>query len=167
MGVISTAKFLVGQHELAAEPKLSVFCSYAHRDEKLRSELEKQLSPLLRGGQIAIWHDRQIVPGTDFDNQIDCKLATSRIILLLVSPDFLNSDYCYRQEMHYAIARHHAGSARVIPIILRPCDWQATPFGHLLALPKDGKPVTSWVRRDEALFDVAKGVRRVVEELLA
>jgi len=146
---------------------LTVFCSYAHRDERLCCELEKQLVPLQRGGQIAIWHDRRITPGADLANEIDCKLATSHIILLLVSPDFLVSDYCYRQEMHYAIARHHAGDARVIPIILRPCDWQATPLGRLLALPKDGKPVTSWVSRDEALFDVARGVRRVVEELLA
>jgi hypothetical protein len=86
-------------------------------------------------------------------------------VLLLISPDFMNSDYCYRREMRAALKRHAKGLTRVIPIILRPVDWIRTPIGKLLALPRDGRPVTTWHRRDEALLDVAKGVRRAAEEL--
>jgi hypothetical protein len=185
LGVIEAVKFLPEQQDLPTEwsvsqerpsylnaaveaagmPRLvNVFYSYAHRDERLRGELDKHLSPLRRD-RIAVWHDRQITPGSDFSNEIDRHLATSDIVLLLISPDFLASDYCYCREMKCAIQRHLIGRARVIPVIIRPCDWHSTPFSRLLALPKDGKPVTTWHRRDEAWLYVAKGVRRAVEEL--
>jgi hypothetical protein len=146
---------------------LSGFCSYAHRDEKHRKELDKHLSPLRRTCQIDLWNDREIVPGTDVHEDIDRHLASSDLVLLLISSDFLASDYCYRREMQYAIKRHLAGAARVIPIILRPCDWQDTPIGRLLALPKDGKPIVNWQSRDQAFLDVARGVRKAVQELVA
>lgn len=149
----------------SAHPIIAVFCSYAHRDEKLRNELDKHLAPLRRNRKIAVWTDRQIAPGIDFANEIDFRLLTSHIILLLISPDFLASDYCYGREMDLAVDRHAAGLTRVIPVILRPCDWHSSPIRHLLVLPKDGKPVTSWPKRDEALFNVAMGVRKVVDEL--
>lgn len=145
--------------------RLKVFLSYAHRDEKLRDEVEKHLSVLRRSKLIATWHDHRISPGKNIDQEIAGALATSDLILLLVSPDFLNSDYCYLREMNCALKRHKNGQARVIPIILRPVDWSRTPIGKLLALPRDGKPVTSWSKRDEALLDVATGVRRAVEEI--
>lgn len=151
----------------SSELALKVFYSYAHRDEKLRNEVEKHLSPLRRSRQIATWHDRQIMPGADFATEIDRHLASSDIVLLLISSDFLASDYCYRREMQAAIERHLAGLARVIPIILRPCSWQDTPIGQLQALPRDGRPVISWPRRDEALHQVAQGVKRIVVELSA
>jgi len=87
------------------------------------------------------------------------------IIVLLVSPSFLASDYCYSIEMKRAIDRHERGQVRVIPIILRPCEWQETPIGKLQALPKDGKPVTIWAERDNAYLDVVKGIHKAVEEL--
>lgn len=142
-----------------------VVLSYAHRDERLRHELDKHLSPLRRSGLIASWHDRKISPGTEFDPEIDRHLSTSDLVLLLISPDFINSDYCYCKEMRAALKRHAQGRARVIPIILRPVDWLQTPIGKLLALPTDGKPITSWNSRDEALLVVAKGVRQAVEEI--
>ncbi len=92
-------------------------------------------------------------------------MLRQHLILLLISPDFMDSDYCYRREMRAALKRHAKGQARVIPIILRPVDWRRTPIGRLLALPRDGKPVTTWHRRDEALLDVAKGVRMAAEEV--
>jgi hypothetical protein len=144
---------------------LNVFLSYAHRDERLREELDKHLSALRRSAVIASWHDRRISPGAELDCEVDEHLNSSDLVLLLISPDFMNSDYCYRREMRTALKRHAKGQARVIPIILRPVDWLRTPIGKLLALPKDGRPVTTWHRRDEALLDVAKGVRRVAEEM--
>jgi hypothetical protein len=89
------------------------------------------------------------------------------VVLLLISPDFINSDYCYRREMRVALRRHAKGDARIIPIILRPVDWVGTPIGRLLAVPRDAKPVTAWHRRDDALLDVATSVRRAAEEMFA
>jgi hypothetical protein len=145
--------------------RIRVFLSYAHRDEKLRDDLDKHLSVLRRSAVIESWHDRRINPGVDLDHEVDRHLATSDLILLLISPDFMNSDYCYRREMRTALKRHAKGQARVIPIVLRPVDWLRTTLGRLLALPTDGRPVTSWHRRDDALLNVAKGVRRAAEEI--
>lgn len=146
-------------------PRITVFLSYAHKDERLRVELEKHLSVLRRSAIIEAWHDRRITPGAHINREIDQHLESSNLVLLLISPDFMDSDYCYRREMRTALRRHANGQARIIPIILRPVDWLGTPIGKLLALPRDGKPVTSWSRRDEALLDVAKGVRLAAEEI--
>ncbi len=145
---------------------VEVFFSYAHKDEDLRDQLAEHLAGLRRQGVIREWHDRKILPGEQWADIIDERLNTADIILLLVSPAFLNSDYCYDNEMKRAIERHNEGSAVVVPVIARPCDWQGSQFSHLQALPKDAKPVTSWTNRDEAWLDVAAGLRRTVTELL-
>ena len=118
---------------------VSVFVSYSHRDEDLRKELETHLALLSRQGIIDVWHDRRIGPGDELHRQINSHLVTADIILLLISADFLASDYCHDVEMKRAIERHDNG-ARVIPVILRPCDWNSAPFGSLRAVPKDGSP---------------------------
>ncbi len=141
----------------------SVFFSYSHADETLRDELEKQLSMLKRQGVIETWHDRRIGAGEEIDRAIDERLNGDDIILLLVSPDFIASRYCYDVEMKRAMERHQAGEAIVIPVILRPCDWQPAPFGKLNASPPDGKPITKWTDRDEAFLEVAKAVRKAAE----
>src|SRR5437588_4771006 len=102
-----------------AAPPVSIFYSYAREDEALRNKLEKHLSLLQRQGSIVTWYDRQIIPGTDWAHDIDSHLNQASIILLLISPDFLASDYCYNIEMQRALERHKVGEARVIPIILR------------------------------------------------
>jgi hypothetical protein len=142
---------------------IEVFYSYSHKDEKLRDKLETALSTLKRQGVITGWHDRKMSAGDEWKNQIDEHLNSARVILLLISPDFIASDYCYDKEMMRALERHDKGEARVIPIILRACDWQGLPFGMLQALPKDGKPVRSWSDIDAAFLDVAKGIRFAVE----
>jgi hypothetical protein len=144
---------------------IEVFFSYAHRDEALRDELSNHLSLLERRGIIAGWHDRQIPAGREWAGAIDAHLQTAHIILLLVSADFLASNYCYDIEVQQAMTRHEAGEARVIPIILRAVDWRSAPFGKLQALPKDGRPVTIWSNQDEAFADVARGIRAVAEEM--
>ena len=144
---------------------LAVFFSYAHADEALRNELAKHLRLLERQGIIVGWHDRRILPGREWAGEIDAHLQTAHILLLLVSADFLASDYCYDVEVRHAMARHEAGEARVIPIILRAVDWQSAPFGSLQALPKDARPVRSWPDPDEAFQDIARGICAVVEEM--
>ncbi|MBV9705893.1 MAG: toll/interleukin-1 receptor domain-containing protein [Chloroflexi bacterium] len=144
---------------------VSVFISYAHADEALREELEKHLSSLQREGLIATWKDRDIVAGTDWATEIDDAINSASVILLLISADFVASDYCYQIEMRRALERHQAGQARVIPIALRPVDWSEVPFAHLQALPTNAKPVTTWDNLDEALVDVATGIRSVIRAL--
>jgi len=142
---------------------LSVFISYAHEDESLRQRLETHLSLLRRQGLIADWHDRQVMPGAEWAQEIDEHLETASIVLLLISADFVASDYCYNKEMKRALERHKLGEARVIPIILRPCDWQSSPFARLQSLPRDGKAITTWQNQDEAFLVIAEGLRQVIE----
>ena len=125
----------------------------------------KHLSLLQRQSVIETWHDRNINAGDDWKQQIDDNLNTATVVLLLISADFLASDYCYEIEMQRALERHNAGEARVIPVILRPVDLHGAPFGTLQVLPADAKPMTLWTNRDEACANVAHGVRRAVEAL--
>jgi hypothetical protein len=149
----------------ARSTSIEIFISYSHRDEKLRHELETHLSLLRRQGVINAWHDRMVPAGTEWADQIDEHLESAAIILLLISPDFMASDYCYETEMTRAIERHEARQACVIPVILRASDWKSAPFGKLQALPKDGKPIMSWPDRDEAFLDVAQGIRTAISGL--
>lgn len=144
---------------------LEIFFSYSHKDQRLRNQLEIQLSLLKREGLITSWYDHKITAGYEWASKIDEHLNSAQIILLLISPDFMASDYCYDKEMQRALERHEAREARVIPIILRPVDWKKAPFGKLKALPIDGKPVTKWTDSDSAFYDIALGIRKVVEEL--
>src|SRR5687768_12583725 len=120
----------------------NVFFSYSHKDEELRNELEVHLSMLKREGLIEAWHDRRIGVGEDIHSEISSALENADIVLLLVSAQFLASNYCFEIEMRRALQKHNEGTARVIPVILHPCDWQSAPFGHLRATPTDGKPVS-------------------------
>ena len=144
---------------------IEVFFSYSHKDEQLRDELEKHLTILKRKGIISTWHDRQITAGTEWKDQIDENLENAQIILLLISADFMASDYCYDVELERAMARHDANEARVIPIILREVDWKGASFGKLQGLPKDAKPVKNWPDLDQAFADIARGIRKAVEQI--
>lgn len=142
-----------------------LFLCYAHEDEWLLHKLETHLNLLKRQELISTWYDQQIVPGADQAKTRDEHLKQAVIILLLVSPDFLASDSCYQIEMRHALERHEAGQAHVIPIALRPVDWEDVPFAHLQALPTNTQPVTVWENMDAAFVDVAKGIRKVIEML--
>jgi hypothetical protein len=143
----------------------SVFFSYSHVDEALRDQVETQLALLKRQGVIETWHDRRIGAGEEFAGAIEQHVETDDIILLLVSADFIASDYCYDIEMKRAMERHAAGEAIVVPVILRACDWHGAPFGKLNATPPNGTPVTQYADRDQALLEVAKAVRGAVARL--
>ena len=130
--------------QLSPADIVRVFISYAREDQQLHEKLVKYLVPLKNAGKITIWHDQEILPGTEWDEQIRTRLKEANMILLLVSADFLASDYCYGVEMQQAIKRHKDGKAHVIPIILKPADWQDTPLGRLQVLPTDAKAVMQW-----------------------
>lgn len=143
-----------------------VFISYSHQDKQLCKELETHLANLRRQQVISSWYDGDISPGTEWKPQIMTHLTTAQIILLLISADFMNSDFCYSIEMTQAIARHEANQARVIPIILRPTDWKGAPFAKLKVLPTDGKAVTRWPTHDDAFEAIVIGIREAVDDLI-
>src|SRR5258708_25509808 len=146
---------------------IEVFCCYAHKDAPLLESLKAHLTLLQRQGLISLWADTNISPGSEWEKEVAKHLNTAHIILLLVSSDFMGSEYCYSKEMMRAIARHDQGEARVIPIIARPVFWQGAPFGRLQAIPTGAKPVISpsWHSLDEALLDVVKGIGEAIKSL--
>lgn len=147
---------------------IKVFYSYAHEDKALRDELEKHLGTLKRQGLIEQWHDRDISAGKDWKHEIDTYLNSAQIILLLISKNFIHSDYCYGIELSRAIQRHDAKEAIIIPILLRSCDWEGLSFSKYQVLPKNHQPVSSryWHNQDEAFMVVARGIREVVQEFI-
>jgi hypothetical protein len=152
--------------EIGQEKRLSAFISYAHKDEAARHLLESHLFPLRLEGLLDEWHDRLIQPGTDWENVIDKNLDRSDLVLLLVSPDFLSSQYCLGVETTRAIQLHQMGTARIVPIILRACQWEHTEFRKFQALPSGAVPVSEWSDVDVAYKDIADGIRRACSDLL-
>jgi hypothetical protein len=147
------------------QKQVTLFYSYSHKDERFRDALANHLSLLKRQGLIKEWYDRQIGAGDEWREAIDEHLEAADIILLLVSSDFIGSDYCFDKEMGRALERHDEGQALVIPIIVRPVNWTGAPFGRLQALPKNGKPVTVWENRDLAWVNVAEGISKMVNTI--
>jgi nucleoside phosphorylase len=143
---------------------VEVFCSYSHEDAAWLHKLETHLSLLQRQGLISLWHDRRISPGINWAQTIDRRLEAASVILLLVSADFVASDYCYGIEMKRALERHEAGSAWVLPILVHSVDRKHAPFAHLPVLPTDVTPIASWVDTNTAFADVTAGIRRVIVE---
>lgn len=149
---------------------VTLFYSYAHEDEDLRDELQRHLTILERRGVIRSWHDRAITAGSNWSHEIDQRLRTADVVLLLISTDFIASDYIFGVELDVAMQRQRSGDAVVVPILLRDVDLQPEdadrlPFVSLLdsqGLPRDWKPVTSWSNRDEAWTNVARGLRETV-----
>jgi TIR domain len=157
---------------MTAEPSstepVEIFYSYSHKDEDLRDELENHLRILKHRGIITEWHDRRISAGSEWKGEIDSHLESAKVILLLISANFMASEYAYGIEMKRAMERHEAGEARVIPIVLRDVLWSGAPFSKLQALPTDGKAVTSraWINHDEAFKNISTGIEKAIKELL-
>jgi hypothetical protein len=144
---------------------MRAFISYSHKDSAALDKLHTHLAMLKREGKIIGWFDREILAGSDVDQEINSKLANSDLFLALVSPDFLASSYCYEREVAEAIVRHEAGTIRVVPIIIEPCDWKATPLQKFKALPRDGKPIAEWTNANTAYLDVVSELRRLTTDV--
>jgi TIR domain len=141
---------------------ITIFCSYTRADESYKNALKTALAVPIRNGEISLWHDRLIEPGEEWDDEIKAQLNSADIILLMVSADFFASDYCQRVEVQTALDRHRDGTARVIPIICRKVLWNRSGLEILQALPTDAKPIKSWTDSDEAYFNIAQGLQRVI-----
>jgi len=151
---------------MATTKAVKIYISYARMDRLLIEDFKKHLLPLQRRGLIELLDELEVAPGGNWNVAIDKHLNEADIILLMVSPDFLDSDYCYSKEMQRALERHMQREAHVIPIILRPVHWQDTPFSRLQVLPKDALPVTRWMDRDEAFDDIVKQISEVISSLV-
>gem|GEM_PF-4961404 len=158
---------IAGNDPMTQPTQLRVFYSYAHEDEALCEKLRRHLTALEHEGTISQWTDRKILPGAQWARDIQTNLEQAEIILLLVSADFLASDYCRNVEESRALERAEAGDAAVVPIILRDCDWQATAFARFQALPTGAKAVKDWGDDDQALADVARWIRLLAADLRA
>lgn len=145
---------------------VSVFISYSHKDEKYKDDLKSHLSALKRDGTIRIWDDRMIVGGSEWEPEIMNKVSTYDFILLLISSDFINSDFCMSREVEVALERHENKEAVVIPIFIRPCDFTGLKFGKLQGFPKDAKPISEWDNVDSAYTNISKGIRLSVQSYL-
>jgi hypothetical protein len=145
---------------------LKVFVSYAHKDSEACADLIAQLSPLRREKIIEVWSDHQILPGTNWRNVISQELEEADIILLAVTANFIDSDFCYCTEMIRALARHTEGRAQVIPISLKACYWDLAPFAEISGLPRDMKAILSRPvhERDEIYTEVVRGIHQTVKE---
>ncbi|TDL74113.1 toll/interleukin-1 receptor domain-containing protein [Palleronia sediminis] len=142
---------------------MKAFISYSHRDSGALERLHVHLASLKREGRIEAWYDRDILAGDELDAEVKEQLESCELFLLLVSPDFLASDYCVETEMNRALERHDARHARVVPIIIEPCDWAASRLRALKALPQDGKPISEWTNQNLAYLNVIQELRRILD----
>ena len=140
----------------------NVFLSYAKEDEEWQKRLRVHLAPLRRNNRINDWSEAEILPGSTMSEEVKTQLHHADIILLLVSPDFIASDKLWETDVKIAMERHSKEEAIVVPIILKPCQWKEMPFGNLKPLPVNGLPVTSWGEIDKAFYEVAEGIRKVI-----
>lgn len=160
---MQTMSKLVDQVDLSAP--LKFFYSYAHEDEPFRNEMSKAIRLLRRQGLIDEFYDRDIDAGMDWNKEISSQLQAADIIVLLISPDFIASEYCYGKEMARALERHSRGEATVVPVIVRPTDLTDAPFAHLQYLPPGSLAVSQWTDRDAAYKEIAVGVRTIVSRI--
>ena len=146
-----------------ANPSVKIFISYAHEDVEFKNELINHLSALARLGIIANWHDSQILPGDKFNSEILIALENTNFIIFLISSDFLASDYIYNTEIKKAIERERKGEVRILPVIVRDCDFLSTPLSAYKILPTDATPIKSWIDRDEAWANVVNGIKTILQ----
>lgn len=145
---------------------LKVFISYSHKDKRMKDKLIAHLNSLIRQKYISLWYDNMILPGKKIDTEIIEALRSSQIVLLLLSADYLASDYCYHEEMEEALKLRREKKTAVIPIMLREVDLKGTPIDNLLSLPEDRKAVAQFRNEDMAFKNIAEGIRKVAENEL-
>lgn len=143
---------------------VNVFISYSHKDELFKENFEEHLSSLKDQNIVNVWHDRKIIPGQEWKDEIDNNLKNSEIIIFLISSSFNNSEYCKSIELTQAILQHEEGKSILIPVIVRACDWENYPYGKFQGLPKDAKPISSWIDQDAGWLNVIQGLRKSITE---
>src|SRR6266699_1163705 len=155
------------EYPMASEKpaEIRIFCSYSDEDRSLQEGLEKHLSSLVRGGGVVTWNKHKVTAGQERQREIDNQLKRADLILLLISSNFISSDDCYAGDLVNALQRYHVDRIRVIPILLRPCTWDALAFSSLQVLPRSLLPVTQWSNRDAAFTQIVGEIKAVIQEL--
>ena len=141
---------------------VDAFISYSHANTAALDSLHKHLAMLKRDGAVGTWTDHGLLPGAQLNAEIDAALERSGLFIALVSPDYLASRYCYDREFQHALRLFEARQLRIVPVIVEPCDWRASPLVKFVALPKDGKPISEWTNANNAYLDVVMGLRRIL-----
>ncbi len=150
---------------MSSEKRIIVFCSYSDEDRSDLERLEKHLKSLERMGSVLVWHKHKITAGQEHRREIDNQIKAARIILLLISSNFISSDDCYASDLVKALDRYHDEKIPVIPILLKPCTWDELSFSQLQVLPRNRVPVTLWKNRDLAFTEIVEEIKKVVQEL--
>lgn len=141
------------------------FISYSHSDEYVVKRLHTHMSQLKREGTLTSWFDGEILAGSSLDENVKLELDRAELFIAIVSPDYLNSAYCYDIEFQDALSKFQVGKVRIIPIIAQPCDWKRSPFGKFKAIPKDGKPISDWTNENNAFLNIIDELRRIVSNV--
>ncbi|MDQ3020628.1 MAG: toll/interleukin-1 receptor domain-containing protein [Bacteroidota bacterium] len=141
---------------------INIFISYSHADELYKNDLVNHLSGLKRSGIINDWDDRKILPGEKWDEEIKKHFKDSKLVLFLVSSDFMASDYIQDIEIRTAIEKHERGEITIVPIIIRDCDYTSLSLSKFQALPKNAKPISSWENKDEGWANVVQQLKKII-----
>jgi len=154
----------MGREAVSSKP-VEIFISYSRKDQRFLEELRAHLKIGESSGRIHVWHDGNLAPGVEWEQEIYAHFCSAQIILLLVSADFFASEYCVKRELPAALQRHQDAGVTVVPVIVRPCDWQRTQLADLQALPKNSKAIDLWEHKDEAYDDIARSLAKLVDTL--
>ncbi|RML69891.1 Toll-interleukin receptor [Pseudomonas syringae pv. syringae] len=145
---------------------VKVFVSYSHLDKSYLDSFERCLSNMRRHNEISTWTDKDVTAGEEWRNKIERNLEEAEIIILLISPDFMHSGYCYDVEMGKALQHHREKKAKVIPVYIRATDVKGSIIAELQGLPEDRRPINQWDDKDGAWKNVVEGLRLSIAEYL-
>ena len=146
--------------------KPTVFVSYSHRDREWKDRLVQHLEVLEREGLLDVWEDGRIAAGANWRPEIEKAIANASVAVLLVSVDFLRSDFIRRTEVPEFLARRKAEGLHVFPVITRSCTWEKVQeIASIQARPRDGRALASFRgdRRDQELAEIAREILRLVD----
>jgi len=161
-GVFSEKKNENIKKKMIITGKKKIFLSYSHKDEDFKEKLDTHFSGLKRNEKIETWNDRKIAPGTEWDDEIKNEMREADIILLLISSDFIASDYIWNTELSFVMERQKNGECVIAPVIIRHCDWKELEFAKKQVMPRDGKPVTKYADEDEAFTEIVEGIKKLI-----
>lgn len=146
---------------------LKCFYSYSHQDRESRKKLSDYLAPLRQKNKIVEWYDRDIEPGTNWNNEINDKINSADLIFFLISAEFLASEYSFSVEVELAFNRLKNKGVKIVPILIKPCLWDQSRFSELQIIPRDAKPISSWTSPEDAYYQVAEEVKNLINAILA
>lgn len=141
---------------------VKVFISSSHKDDAERARLKTHLAPLGRRKGLDVWWDGDMLAGADINDEVRLALRRAKIFIALVSPAYLEPDYCFNKEYRRAMRRAARKTMHVVVAVMKPCHWTQTTMRRHKALPHDAKPVVQWTNRDQACVDIVAGITKVI-----